>query len=156
MFKFMQWSQFCQMPLNTPMRKCWEIGMRVEIVGTSMHNHENYPDELKDIDEFVAIGVCIQRSDPVHENICGLNPFSIGWHSDDGGIYMDSLLVDECQKFGSGDKVDVVIDYLGGMILFKKNRSFVNCFELSGEFLSHPLIFTVSSTTSNSLFFKIV
>jgi len=154
---FQQWCAFEPHPAVIPPRvKRWDIGMVVSIVGTAVHNDENYPTELKDIDEFVSVGVTLRQSEYLQDNILGLNPYSIGWHSDDGKIYMDSLVVNEGQFFGRGDYTEIVLDYTCGILLFKKNHHLVYLHELTGEFLSNPLIFSATCSTMNNLFFSIM
>lgn len=157
MTNFRQWRSFTQQPLFFPDRhKRWYIGMRVEIVGNSEHNEAFYPEELKDIDEFISVGVSISHTKKIQESIPGLNPSSVGWHSDDGSIYMDSLMVGEATRFGRGDQVDVIVDYYTGMIMFEKNSRVAHIQELSGEFLCNPLMFTVVCKTMNHLSFHII
>lgn len=151
----LRWSSFEQCPLVVPPRqRRWEIGMGVSIVGTSEHEEE--PEEWKHIDEFLAVGVALRRSDEIADNILGLNAHSIGWHSDDGKIYMDSFVVEEGEPFGSGDEVEVVLDYSCGLLLFKKNNRSIYLHELTGDMLSRPLMFSASCRTMNSLFFRII
>lgn len=157
MSHFLQWAPFEQRPLVLPpRRKRWDIGMRVVIVGTSVHDEENYPEELKDIDEFLSVGVSLRPLNNIHENILGLNAHSIGWHSDDGKIYMDSLVVDEGERFGQGDEVDIILDYSCGVLIFKKNQRFIYLYEMAGDMLSSPLLFGATCRTMNSLFFSIM
>lgn len=159
MSHFLQWSPFEQQPLVIPpRRKRWEIGMRVDIVGTSVHDEENYPEELKDIDEFLSVGVTLHPLNNIQEDIFGLNAHSIGWHSDDGKIYMDSLVLNDGDigKFGQGDEVEVILDYSCGILLFKKNGRFLYLHELTGDMLSSPLLFGATCRTMNSLFFSIM
>ena len=157
MSHFLQWSPFEQRPLVIPPRqKQWDIAMRVMIVGTAIHDDENYPEELKDIDEFISIGASLRPLSNIHEDILGLNAHSIGWHSDDGKIYMDSLVVDEGETFGHSDEVEIILDYSCGILLFKKNRRFIYLHELTGDMLSHPLLFGATCRTMNSLFFSIL
>lgn len=157
MSDFQQWCVFEPHPVVIPPRlKQWDIGMIVSIVGTAVHNDENYPAALKDIDEFISVGVALDYSGNVHDNILGLNPYSIGWHSDDGKIYMDSLVVDEGQSFGKGDYTEIVLDYSRGVLLFRKNDYLVYTHELTGEFLSNPLMFCATCSTMNGLFFSIL
>lgn len=158
MSNLQQWMAFEPFPLVVrPHIKKWEIGMRIEIFGNSVHNEEDdYPEELKDIDEFISVGITIHKPYQIHDSILGLNPMSVGWHSDDGMIYFDSLVVGRCERFGSGDRIDVIVEYSCGIVMFQKNRRVVHIHELSGDLLSNPLIFGVSCTTMNSLFFDIV
>lgn len=157
MSHFLQWSPFEQCPLVIPpCQKRWDIGMQVVIVGTSVHNDENYPEELKDIDEFISVGVSLYPLKHIHDDILGLNAHSIGWHSDDGKIYMDSLVVDEGEAFGKGDEIEIILDYSCGILMFKKNQRFIYLHELTGEMLSHPLLFGATCRTMNSLFFSIM
>lgn len=155
--KFENWHPFQQKPLLFPNNKSkWEVRMRVDIVGTFIHNEEDdYPEELRNIDEFVSVGVSIISTQDIHEGILGLNSFSIGWHSDDGCLYMDSLMINQGVSFGKGDLVEVVLNYSSGMLLFEKNSQLIHIHELSGEFLCNPLLFSVSCKTMNSLFFSI-
>lgn len=157
--KFENWHPFHQKPLFFPHHSSkWEIRMRVDIVGTATHNDEDdYPEELRNIDEFLSVGISLLNAKNIHDGILGLNSFSIGWHSDDGNLYMDSLLINhrvEC--FGKDDQVEVIVDYSGGMLLFKKNSQLVHLYELSGEFLCNPLLFSISGKTMNSLFLSIL
>lgn len=155
MSHFMWWASFEQCPLVVPpQQRRWEIGMWMAIVGASEHEEE--PEEWKNIDEFIAVGATLRRSDDIADNILGLNAHSIGWHSDDGKIYMDSVVVEEGETFGSGDEVEVVLDYSCGLLLFKKNNRTVYLHELTGYMLRHTLIFGASCRTMNSLFFRIV
>ena len=157
MSHFLQWSPFEQCPLVIPpRRRRWDIGMQVVIVGTAVHDDENYPEELKDIDEFISIGVSLHPLKNIHEDILGLNAHSIGWHSDDGKIYMDSLVVNEGEAFGKGDEIEIILDYSCGILLFKKNQRFIYLHELTGDMLSNPLLFGATCRTMNSLFFSIM
>jgi len=159
LYKFQNWCNFQQIPLTQlPNKKeKWEVKMKMEIIGVSVHNEdEEYPEELRDIDEFISIGVALHRSSNIKEGVLGLNPVSIGWHSDDGIIYMDSLKIDKGVRFGKGDKIEIVIDYFNGAIMFLKNSRMIHFHELSGEFLCNPLLFGVSCRTMNSLFLSIV
>ena len=154
---FQQWCSFEQHPLVIPpLSKRWDIGMCVMIVGTSTHNEETDFENLKDMDEFISVGLTLRPVETIHESILGLNDCSIGWHSDDGKIYMDSLVVSEGQPFGHGDEIQINVDYSCGIIMFRKNNRFVHLQELTGDMLSHPLSFSVSCTTMNTLFFTIV
>jgi hypothetical protein len=155
--QLLRWSSFEQRPLIIPPnQKRWDIRMRVNIVGTAVHDEENYPEELKDIDEFISVGLSIRTIDKIHEDILGLNAHSIGWHSDDGKIYLDSLVVSEGEPFGKGDEIEITVDYLYGVLMFKKNRRFIYIHELAGDMLSHPLLFGATCRTMNSLFFGIL
>jgi len=159
LYKFQQLCDFQQTPLTMlpNMKQKWEAKMKVEIVGTSAHNQENeYPEELRDIDEFISIGVTFNRTSHIKEGVLGLNPYSIGWHSDDGIIYTDSLTIDKGALFGKGDKIELIIDYLNGALIFLKNSKLIYFHELSGEFLCNPLTFSVSCRTMNSLFLGVV
>jgi hypothetical protein len=157
--KFETWHPFQKEPLWFPCH-CprWEIRMRVDIIGTSSHNEEDdYPEELRNIDEFLSVGISLVSTRNIHDGILGLNSFSIGWHSDDGNLYMDSLLIHQGgEGFGKDDQVEVVVDYFSGMLLFKKNSQVVYLYELSGEFLCNPLLFSVSGKTMNSIFLSIL
>lgn len=155
MTHFLRWSSFGQCPLVVlPRHKRWDIGMWVAIVGTAEHEEE--PEEWKSIDEFIAVGVTLRWSDEIAENILGLNAHSIGWHSDDGKIYIDSIMVQEGEPFGNGDEVEVVLDYSSGLLIFKKNNRSIYLHELTGDMLRQPLIFGASCRTMNSLFFRIM
>ena len=155
--QFMKWSSFEQRPLVMPPHENrWDIGMRVVIVGTAIHDEENYPEELKDIDEFISVGISTQTINKIHEDILGLNGHSVGWHSDDGKIYMDSLVVDEGETFGRGDEICITVDYSYGVLIFQKNRRFIYIHDLAGGMLSHPLRFGATCRTMNSLFFSII
>lgn len=157
MSHFLQWSAFEQRPLIvSPCQKKWGLGMKVAIVGTSTHDAEHYPEELKNIDEFIAVGATLHQTTHIQESILGLNAHSIGWHSDDGNIYVDSLVVDEGEPFGQGDEVEIIVDYSYGLLLCKKNGRFIYLHELTGEMLSNPLTLGATCRTMNSLFFSIV
>lgn len=155
---FQKWNDFTQQPLVLPNRtKRWHIGMRVEIVGDYDHNNAYYPEDLGDIDEFVSVGISLSPTREIQESIIlGLNQSSLGWHSDDGCIYVDSLMVAETSRFGRGDVVDVIVDYYKGAVMFEKNSRVVYVHELSGEFLCNPLLFSVVCKTMNRLFFHII
>lgn len=158
LYKFQQWCHFEQIPLILPNKKeKWEVKMKMEIVGASIHNNnEEYPEELRDIDEFIAVGITLHRTRDIKNGILGLNSFSIGWHSDDGIIYMDSLMIDKGELFGKGDKIELILDYQNGILMFSKNSKLVYYHELSGEFICNPLTFSVSCRTMNSLFLSII
>lgn len=157
--KFESWHSFHKQPLWFPCH-CpqWEISMRVDIVGTSTHNEEDdYPEELRNIDEFISVGISMMMTDSIQDSILGLNSFSIGWHSDDGNLYMDSLLIRQGEQgFGKDDQVDVMVDYFRGVLVFKKNTHVIHHYELSGEFLCNPLLFSVSGKTMNNIFLRIL
>lgn len=155
--KFEQWCQYNQEPLFFYNNiKKFEIRMRIDIMGTFVHDENFFPNELQNIDEFISVGVSIINTKNIHDGILGLNSFSIGWHSDDGNIYLDSLVIGGCGcSFGKGDVVEVIVDYLNGMLLFEKNFKLVYIYELSGEFLCNPLLFSVVCKTKNSIFFDI-
>lgn len=155
--KIQEWSMFVQKPIVwSDGKETWEIGMRMDIVGNSIHNSAFYPEELKDIDEFLSVGVSFSHMTHIHDSIVGLNSFSIGWHSDDGNIYMDCLVVGCFVRFGKGDRIEVIVDYREGIVIFKKNNVFVFTYELMGEFLNHPLILSATCKTKNTLFFQLV
>lgn len=157
MTQFRMWGKYTPHPVTFPDRSSrWQIGMKMEIVGNSFHNEEFYPEELKDIDEFISIGVSIYQPQHIHESILGLNQHSMGWHSDDGNIYMDSLLIGEASQFGKGDTLVVSVDYYNGLVLFEKNSKLIYIQEISGAFLYNPLLFTVVCKTMNQLFLSIV
>ena len=129
----------------------------MEIVGSHIHRPDNENGgHFKDIDEFVSVGISTMHTEHIQDSILGLNSFSIGWHSDDGNIYMDSLVLSEGLLYGAGDTVDVRVNYGSGTISFEKNNHVVYEHELSGDFLSQPLSFCVVSKTLNTLFFQIV
>lgn len=159
MSNLQKWCNFSQSPLVSPFkRQKWEIGVAIDIVGGAVHNEEDdYPENLNDIDEFISVGVCIHHPENIIEDhIVGLNDFSIGWHSEDGYIYTGSLLVGECEKYRHGDRVEVILDYANGIIFFRKNNRLVYIYELMGYFLCNPLVFCVSCTTMNKIYFSIV
>ena len=157
---FMRWCpSFQQQPLVLPSgQERWDIVMRLEIVGGYVHDEqEDYPEVLQDMDEFISLGIIKDcPHDILRNSILGLNGSSIGWHSDDGNFYFDSLMVGEGEKFGSGDTVEVILDYSYGVVLFKKNGRLIYIYELIGSFLSTPLIFAVSGTSMNNLYFSII
>ena len=155
--KFKEWSMFVQKPIMwRDGRVVWEIGMRMEIVGEFSHNGLYYPEELKDMDEFFSVGVGFSHLTHIHDSIVGLNSFSVGWHSDDGNIYMDSLVVGSGSRFGKHDRIEVLVDYRDGFVIFKKNNIIVYRYELMGEFLNHPLLLSAACKTRNTVFFQLV
>lgn len=157
MTHFQKWVGFTQQPLILPDgSKKWHIGMKVEIIGDYNHNNAYYPEDLEDIDEFISIGISLSPIQNIQESILGLNQTSLGWHSDDGSIYMDSLMVAQASKFGKGDVVSIIVDYYKGMVMFEKNSRVIHVQELSGEFLYNPLFFSVACKTMNKLFFHIL
>lgn len=135
----------------------WRVSATLDIVGTSRHYDYHYPpDELKDIDEFVSLGVAWECPQRIQDAVLGLNPFSVGWHSDDGNIYQDSLVVSGAARFGRGDRVGVSLDYPTGTLLFEKNGRIVYVHELAGDFLCNPLSFGAVCKTKNSIFFNTI
>lgn len=130
----------------------WRVSATLDVVGTSRHHYP--PDELKDIDEFVSLGVAWDRPSRLQDAVLGLNASSIGWHSDDGNIYHDSLVVSDAGRFGRGDRVGVALDYPTGTLLFEKNGRVVYVHELMGDFLCNPLSFGAVCKTKNSIFFN--
>lgn len=156
--KFQKWRSFHPSPVIFPDRSGrMNVRMRVEIVGSHIHRPDNENGgHFKDIDEFVSVGISTMHTEHIQDSILGLNSFSIGWHSDDGNIYMDSLVLSEGLLYGAGDTVDVRVNYGSGTISFEKNNHVVYEHELSGDFLSQPLSFCIVSKTLNTLFFQIV
>lgn len=132
----------------------WRIAATLDIVGTSAHHDAHYPPELSEIDEFVSLGVAHERPPLVQDAVPGLNASSIGWHSDDGNIYHDSLVVSSGARFGHGDRVGIALDYPTGALLFEKNGRVVYVHELTGDFLCRPLSFGAACKTRNSIFFN--
>lgn len=155
--QFQTWNGHTPQPIVFPgPHRRWWVGMRVEIVGEYSHNEEYFPEELKDMDEFLSVGLSLSTSHSPQDIILGLNDHSVGWHSDDGNIYMGSLIVGEAPKFGKGDTVDVMVDYYNGVVWFQKNARLVHVQELSGEFLCNPLRLTVACKTMNHLHFQVL
>lgn len=132
----------------------WRVSATLDVVGASTHHDSHYPPELKDIDEFVSLGVAWECPRRIQDAVIGLNPFSVGWHSDDGNIYHDSLVVSEAARFGRGDRVSVALDYPTGTLLFEKNGRVVYTHELAGDFLCNCLSFGAVCKTKNSVFFN--
>lgn len=153
MSTFQKWCQFQQKPLLFPHNKLkFDIEMKVEIVGNHTHNYNVYLEEWNDIEEFFSIGIVIHHH---HPDILGLGSHSMGWHSDDGNIYMDSLVVGKAGRFGRGDKISLLVDYLQGLAIFIKNAKWMCVLELSGEFMCNPLTFGLVCKTMNQVRFRI-
>lgn len=153
MTTFQKWCQFHQKPLLFPQNRLqYDVELRMEIRGHHTHNYNAYLEDWNDIDEFFSIGVVIQKNSP---DIVGLDPCSIGWHSDDGNIYMESLVVGKGGRFCAGDKVSVMIDYVQGLLIFKKNSKWMCVVELSGEFMCNPLNFGIVCKTMNQVHISI-
>lgn len=153
MSTFQKWCQFHQKPLMFPKNRLkFDVEMRVEIIGNHTHNYNAYLEEWNDIEEFFSIGIVAHYN---HPDILGLHPFSIGWHSDDGNIYMDSLVVGKGGCFARGDRICLLVDYLQGLLIFKKNSKWMCVLELSGEFMCNPLKFGLVCKTLNHVRFSI-
>ena len=153
MATFQKWCQFQQKPLLFHKNQLkFDIEMKVEIIGNHTHNYNLYLEDWNDIEEFFSIGIVIHDN---HPDILGLSPCSMGWHSDDGTIYMDSLVVGKAGRFGRGDKISLLVDYLQGLLIFKKNSKWMCVLELSGEFMCNPLQFGFVCKTMNHVRFSI-
>lgn len=148
------WNRFELEPVYADNKPAWRVAATLDIIGASSHHDSHYPPELKDIDEFVSLGVAWECPTRTQDAVLGLNPFSIGWHSDDGNLYHESLVVSEAARFGRGDHVSVALDYPTGTLVFEKNGRVVCVHELAGDFLCNRLSFGAVCKTKNNIFFN--
>ena len=134
---FTKWTGFRPLPATTSQgRPRWRVVATVSILPINEDNLVDTDNEEDDEESFISIGVCIAGRD---YGIHGVESQSLGYHSDDGMIYMESLVVAKAEPYDVGDEIRVGVDYRRGNIYFQKNRITMAVVPLHGEMLSFPL-----------------
>jgi hypothetical protein len=103
-------------------------------------------------DTWAAIGICWDGNDT--EMIVGLDPFSIGYHSDDNCVYHDSLqiITNQCRYQSPVETVGCAIDYSDATLYFYRNGFLEFTWEM--DILNRPFTFCVSSNDTHPYLYK--
>lgn len=135
-----KWSSFIPSPVFCP-EPVWCIHMSVLIDEIPDRQNQHVNDDDTAVAFPIAIGIFTGE---VPRNHIGLTHYSIGYHSDDGYVCNDGIVIGRLGKFEKGDIIFVGIDYRRGSVYFCKRGTSPCWFPLHGEFLSSRLHFAVS------------
>eukprot|EP01130_Rhizamoeba_saxonica_P016883 TRINITY_DN7896_c0_g1_i1.p1 TRINITY_DN7896_c0_g1~~TRINITY_DN7896_c0_g1_i1.p1 ORF type:complete len:901 (+),score=202.86 TRINITY_DN7896_c0_g1_i1:271-2703(+) len=80
---------------------------------------------------YITIGIA--RDTAPTTNMCGLVQGSIGYHADDGGIFMDNTKQHITEASGVGDVIGVGVEFFTGNIFFTKNGRLIHTLEFSSS-----------------------
>jgi len=157
---FELWHQFIPKPLSSINgNTTWNITMSVDIIGNNDTDVEDLEDDDDEehavwnlINEFVSVGILIDETEK--NDILGMNDVSIGYHSDDGCIYLSSLIIGRAEPFGENDQINTTLDYRNGIVYFEKNGVVMFSYKLKGKFLNSPIMMGTTCKTRNLLFFR--
>lgn len=128
---YRKWTRFRPFPVFSPY-PVWCVYMAVRIVECTD----------PDFDGGGPITLGVYVGDTPDDQL-GLTGSSIGYHSDDGYVYYENLVVGRCPTFQTGDTVFVGIDYCHGVVHFTKKYDKTYSFPLHGEFLYKPIYFGI-------------
>lgn len=132
-----KWTGFNPLPASSLHGKArWRVVATVSLVYDIDNVDDEEEEEDDQEDEFISVGVSLASNISCQY---GVSSQSLGYHSDDGLVYMDSLVVAQGEPYGVGDEIRVGVDYKRGSIFFQKNNSLVANIPLHGEMLSSPL-----------------
>jgi hypothetical protein len=121
----------------------WKICLHVNVLPPE---YPDYPDDDMYEQYLISVGLC--HSNP-NSQLLGSDNNSIGYHSDDGLFYQESLIIGKGEKYGSCDKITLIIDYENGQVEFEKNKKNMLTHTLRGEFLSNSLYLGITTSTNN-------
>lgn len=99
---------------------------------------------LKFESEEDQLGIGISTHPNKKDSFIGMDPFSIGYHLDDGMICHDGYVFKRVSKASIGDEIKISIDYCKGKLKIEKNDHILHEQTLCGQFLKKPLYFLVT------------
>ena len=87
----------------------------------------------------IGVGVCCKNY-PVNRQP-GWNPLSIGYHGDDGGIFIESgqKIFSTNELFTAGNVIGVLLDYSTQTLTFSKDKEMVTRVQLPPHFKNEDL-----------------
>ena len=97
----------------------------------------------------IGVGICIKNSSL--NKMPGWDPFTFGYHGDDGKIYCEddsSRKAMKGEKFESGDQIGVLLDFNTAELTFSKNKKNIKMIKLEAHHMNqdfYPSIGIISS-----------
>lgn len=136
------WIGFIPKTVNIFNEEKWRVSMTIYILPSVYY----YNDPVEA--HYISIGIST-----VWCLTLGIAENSIGYHSDDGFIYQDALIVGKGDSYGVGDEIKMTLDYQKGTIEFEKNNILMCLLYLNGKMLRSRLRIGITTNSSHIIFF---